>query len=297
MNKHFNKSVLVASCFLIAAAFSTPARALDDPLEAFPTEKKPAEQRVKALTAKQLDAIQMPTDSQSVVFSITEIPAGTTVTDENRDKLPEPYLQVFADGRVDCTNHKPTPDTARYTDKLSPAELTWLMHLIVNESKLMTLDSNKFDAALRARLNRSVGAAGDSLYYVATRAQKRDVVIPDGLLNLRPLRYEFGLAPFASVRRYVTFIIARAHLTPKERDDVLIQLNAQLSAELPGNPRFLIEHLSVVIQRPNQDQELGFTQVNEVGPKQFSEVMAFVTRNPKDGTQSARLNKREYSKR
>jgi hypothetical protein len=287
---------MALSWLLLAVVVSESARALDDPLDALPTERKPAEQRVKALTAKQLEAIQLPEDGKSVVFSITEVPAGTTVTDENRGKLPEPYLQVFADGRVDCTNQKNVPDTSRYSDTLTSAELTWLMHLVVNESKLMALDGNKFDAALRTRLNKSVGPQGDMLYRITTRTKTHEVIIPEGVLMVRRLRKDLGLAPFASMRRFARFIVARAHLTPKERDDVLIQLNAQLSGELPGNPRFLIEHLSGVMQQPNQDQNLDFTQVNEVGPKELSEVTAFVTRNPKDGKQSARLNALKYFK-
>ncbi len=136
---------LTLTLILFVRAYCAVAIAADDPLNAFPTAKKPIEDRVAGLSARELEALRLPQKKSELVLSIARAPAA--IDGEGQAKEPDPWLRVYADGRIDCGGFMNLPGPRR-TDQLSDAELTWLLHLAVNECQLLTRRTQELEEAV-----------------------------------------------------------------------------------------------------------------------------------------------------
>ncbi len=144
----------------------------------FPTPDNPVEERVKHLSDAEQQAIQVPENSDQLAFSV----AVFYPSDENRpeETEAEPWLRVFADGRAECKCALGIKSKASI-DKLTKSELTWLLHLAVNKSELLTRSTkeinDEYQNYLRSALRRP--KTRYLRYHVAVSSGKNDLVVPE----------------------------------------------------------------------------------------------------------------------
>ena len=216
----------------------------DDPWNAFPTADMSADERVKGLTAAQLQAIRIPENGADLVLSFSTI----RPTDGQQKSAPEDglWLRVFANGQIDCRSLISLP-TDRRSDTLTKPELAWLLHLAVNECQITKRSTKEIEDDFQRTVTK-LPVTGEPpshfRYYVKLPSGTDDLSIPEKALVVRPVRASMQLGAFASLNKYATWLVSRAYLgNPKERQSMLEQLNARLKKEHPAVPPFRIEHL------------------------------------------------------
>ena len=147
MNRRWFVVAVILSTLYAFALPITESKA-DDPLNAFPTAEDSADDRVKRLREAELQAIQVPVKRDQVVLSIA-----TASPLEEPDEPPtelEPWLLVFADGRINCGSQTPL-QTERRNDTLTRPELLWLLHLAVNECQILSRTTDEIDENYRTQ--------------------------------------------------------------------------------------------------------------------------------------------------
>jgi hypothetical protein len=292
---HKNLSVvalILATCTLTWRPAELRA---DDPLKAFPTAENSAADRVKRLNASELRAIKLPGDKNQLVFSMTVSPPSEGPQDA---AAAEPWLRVFADGRIDCSSHDLA--TERRDDKLTKDELLWLLHLAVNECQLLTRSTKDIETAYKKE-NPDPPPKDqpqrNEQYHVNLPSGTNDLILPEWALILRPLRGQMKLGAFSSLHTYARHLAARPFLgTSKERQELLDQLNARLKAEKPDLPPFRMEHLGSALQMKGFDLVAGFEQEIELEPNKFKRVMGTVMRKQKGMPPEFLIRTMDFSK-
>jgi hypothetical protein len=279
-------SIVSALAHILATAHAS------DPINAFPTSEKPVEARVKELTAEQLRAIELPSKHDDVVFSIAKIPIVGPPTNTE----PEPYLRVLADGRIDCKSLIGLPEVERRHDTLTKAELTWLLHLAVNECQVMRRTSRGIDDQYKKHPHGGLPPSPSFLYHVSASSRTNDLLIPENALVVKRLRAQLQLVPFASLNKYANFFIARAYLEPKERQPLLDELNTKLNIDLPDAPPFKFEHLGAAFSSPKLNLTAAFEQEIELEPNKFRRVIGTMVQKEKGGEPVCTFSSTEFSK-
>lgn len=272
---------------MLGFAWSATRLRADDPLIAFPTAERPAEQRVQELTENEREAIRLPADPDQVVFTLTENHFDGAEA-EGADV--KPWIRVFADGRTDCGHLLPFV-TERREDRLTSAELSWLLHLAVNECRMLSRTTQevaeeyeRWTGPSPSEARKLLDARRPFQYYVNLPAGENEIAVPQFVLVGRPLRARMKFDAFASLHKYVNFLTSRAFLgTDAEREAILAALNAKLAVEAAESPPFLIEHLisasSVTTPQPGFKQThvgAAFQQEISLGDNRFRRVLGTV---------------------
>ncbi len=282
---------------LLSAAIPVAEAHADDPLDAFPTAEKTAAQRVKGLSDAQREAIRLPEKGTDVVFSIAMLPTANGPGDAATKA--EPWLRVFADGRINCGSSMPL-SVERRDDTLTKAELAWLLHLAVDECQILSRTTKDIEAEFQqSRSAKPVpGEPQQSFQYrVELPSGKNELLIPEKALMLRPLRANLQLGAFASLNRYANFLAARAHLgDAKQRQSLLDQLNDKLKTEQPTAPAFRMEHLGGALNTPRVDLTAAFEQEIELEPGKFKRVTGSILRKEKGAPPAFSISAMEYMK-
>ncbi len=282
---------------LLAGALAIAEGRADDPLDAFPTAEKTVEQRVKGLSDAERQAIRLPEKGTDVVFSIAMLPTANGPGDGAAKT--EPWLRVFADGRINCGSSMPLPG-ARRDDTLTKAELAWLLHLAVDECQILSRTTKDIEAEYqRSRQARPVpGEPQQSFQYrVELPSGKNELLIPEKALMVRPLRASLQLGAFASLNKYANYLAARAHLgDAKQRQSLLDQLNEKLKTEQPTTPAFRTEHLGGALNTPTVDLTAAFEQEIELEPGKFKRVTGSILRKEKGVPPIFSIRAMEYTK-
>lgn len=290
-------TALVSIVATLTLASPIAAINADDPLKAFPTAENPAEERVKRLTEGELKALEIPDDADTVVFSIATGPASAGESPLTVEA--EPWLRVFADGKIDCGNVLPLPGKRR-SDMLTTPELTWLLHLAVNECVILDRTTSRIDAAYQQRGAKRVANSEPQNYYlyrVRLSSKSNDLMIPERALVVRPLRARLKLVAFASLNKYANYLVSRAHFgPPDERQSLLEHLNEELGAEYPDVPQFRMEHLGAAVNIQGFDLSAVFRQEIDLGDNRFKRVMGMVQRKEKGSEPTFSINAMEYEK-
>lgn len=285
LNKHLPLAFLCFAAILSSAAVSLCA---DDPLNTFPTAEEPVEDRVRRLTEADLKAIQLPENGEQLVLSVS---LGPNMDDEKEEAKPIQRLRVFADGRLECHTsipQAPSQFTEGRKDRLTHTELKWLLHLAVNECHILSRTSKDIADAFgeRGKQDFRRGLPRQYFHYhIAIPAGTNDLLLPEEVLTVRPLRSRMKLGAFASLNKYATFLIYRAYLGDvTERDRLLEQLNNKLQLEDPKLPPFRMEHLVLandatgIVMFKGAKLSAMFWQDVEIAPKKFLRVIANVSR-------------------
>jgi hypothetical protein len=302
MNTAVIDRVKLAALAVIIATFTFTcpifeSHAADDPLKAFPTRDDPVEARVNRLTEAELQAIKVPEAGDELIFSIAKGPAADTRQPDEAEV--EPWVRVFSDGRIDCGSLSGF-QVERRQDHLTKPELTWLLHLAVNECKFLSRSTKEVADDYQAR-GRTLPVKGDRLQYVhfhvALASGSNDLSVPEYALMLRPLRADMGLFPFASLKKYAVFLVSRAFLgDPKSRMALLHQLNSKLHAERLVVPSFRMEHLGAADCPLNHDLSAVFVQEIDLGGAHFKRVTGLVSRKEKGAEPIFSIQSMEYQK-
>jgi len=284
MNHHHLIRVLLP-CIISTLMHPLASLGADDPLNAFPTAEKPVDQRVSELTPAELQAIRVPAKDDQLVFSIAMVPFPADQKDDEQNDAAKtgPWLRVFANGRLDGGSHQ-QPSDQRRADTLTKAELTWLLHLAVNECQILTRSTNDiWDPPQKQPPNVLKGRPQRIYqYHLNLNSGKNDLLIPEMALVMRPTRNRLKLDAFASLNKYANYLVARAWLgDPTERQTLLDQLNEKLKADHPDLPPFAIEHLGAAVPLQNMDLSAVFQQEIVLGENQFKRVAGHILRKEK----------------
>jgi hypothetical protein len=282
MNSNKLRGVALLSCISLSV-IAIPELLADDPLNAFPTTDSPAEDRVKQLPDAELKMLQLAGTPDELVFSIATVPSPEAVKQGASE--PEPWLRVFADGRINCGSRINTT-TLRRDDKLTNAELMWLLHLAVNECKILsrTTPDIQVEKQEPGQKRPREGASSQLFkYHLKLLAGENDLQIPERALVLQPLRARMKLIAFGSLHKYANFLVSRAFLgEPAERQSLLEQLNRTLEREDANIPAFRMEHLGAANSAFNVGLFAMFQQEVELEQNRFKQVSGTIIRKDKD---------------
>jgi ankyrin repeat protein len=229
------------------------------------TEPTSAEDLVKSLSQQQRKQIELPTDPSTVVFSIHEsqqIPAPGSLA----------WFTVYANGRV-VSGSRLAPNATPVEAVLSQAELTWLLHLAVNECSILERASSDFENESARR--------GESfvVYEVAVKKGSKQLKIPQEALIVRPTRKRLGLDKFSTLSDFVTGLANRVHLGDRGQA-ILDAINAELAVKHPEVPSFELQHLRLAENHDNQQLMCTFEQELDLGDKRFEQVTGVYTASP-----------------
>lgn len=295
--KHDRFFGLMLVGIVLAAAFPVAGAHADDPLDAFPTAEKTVEQRVKGLSDAERQAIRLPEKGTDLVFSIAMVPTSNGPGDAATKA--EPWLRVFADGRINCGSSMPLP-VARRDDTLTKAELAWLLHLAVDECQILSRTTKDIEENFqRSRSARPVPGDPQQAfqYRVELPSGTNELLIPEKALMVRPLRASLQLGAFASLNKYANYLAARAHLgDARQRQSLLDQLNGKLKTEQPQVPAFRMEHLGGALNIQTVDLTAAFEQEIELEPGKFKRVTGSILRKEKGAPPIFSVRAMEYAK-
>ena len=274
----------------------------DDPLNALPTQELPVQQRVRQLSEAERHKVALPEDRGRRVLCISTdqpspAPAGLSA---------KPLLRVFADGRIEAQidlNRNPQ----LCEDQLTEDELTWLLHLAVNQCDLLNRTPDSVETVLAEFEQDSAGVVNDPQvrealsnryrYEVDLPAGQSNLFIPERALVVRPLRSRLDLAAFASLHSYVKFLAARACLGHEsERQAILAQINARLRVEHPGLPDFGIEHLDSAGTLEAGVHTAAFQQEIALGDNRYRRVLGVYIRRGMDAKAEITIVSNEFQK-
>jgi hypothetical protein len=303
------RCLIATWCVLIVIASRPREASADDPLNAFPESTAQLEERVNALTDQQRQSIQVPADADAIILSVSSLlpKPGQPISPNDR-----PWVEVRADGRINC-GALLAWSTDRREDQLTPAELSWLLHLAVNECKLLELTTESIDALYQKNAANATPTAkllraqsGPIRYRLDLARGKNELEIPSAALIDRKRRREWGLDPVASLNKYLSFLAARSFLGDAEsRETTLTQVNDQLQADAPGTRSFQIEHLTVAMSLLNGDPPPGVTKFDlsavfqqeiALGDNKYKKVLGTFNRETPDAAPTIRTSVLEYGK-
>ena len=289
--------VAVILSTLYAFALPTTESKADDPLNAFPTEEDSADDKVKRLCEAELQAIQVPVKRDQVVLSIAT--ASPSEEPGKPPAEPEPWLLVFADGRINCGSLAPL-QVSRRDDTLTESELLWLLHLAVNECRILSRSTEEIDEDYQAQQGKRPSKEEpqeEFRYQVQLPSGENDLTIPQRVLILRPLRAQMKLIAFASLHRYANFLVARAYLgNPRERQSLLEQLNERLKAADPNASPFRMEHLAGAVTSASVDLAALFQQEIALKENKYRKLTGHIMRKEKGMEPTFSIGAMEYTK-
>jgi len=270
-----NRSKFMWLAVLSLASAAPNARVFlraSEQLQDFPTAERPVEDRAARLSNTEQQAIQIPANPEQLVFSL----AAFYPADANHPEGTEadPWLRVFADGRAECKGALGGKGKASI-DKLTKSELTWLLHLAVNESQLLKRSTKEINDAyqndLRTASRRPVTRY--FRYHVAVSSGKNDLVVPELAVIALKTRAKMKLNGVASLNKYATFLDCRAILgDATERQNILKQLNEKVKAELADAPPLTIEDIQSASRVGSGFLMARFEKVTDRQSKKFRRI-------------------------
>ncbi|MBL9164579.1 MAG: hypothetical protein JNL18_17760 [Planctomycetaceae bacterium] len=251
------RAILVCGVVFLAAIQAADSIYADDSVGASPTTDNSAVECVKQLSREELSKIELPTDAEKTVFSFNFVARGGN--DQRSDALP--LLRVRADGEFECGNRAEryinvgTPEIRR-SGVLSKDELQWLLHLAINDCKMLlnTTASIEHEIEMNSKPTTKTSDVGQSaaesrlhdvyVFEVANRVASNKVEIPEKALISRSLRRKAKLDSVARLTTYANFLTMRAVLGDEKQVTALLSgLNDKLRVDFPDCPPFRIDHL------------------------------------------------------
>jgi len=238
---------------------------------------------VKTLDAEQLKRIELPTDLEAKVFVMYQRLFFEAQADEQL-----PWLTIYADGRIVCRSRaSATADPVEA--RLGKSELTWLMHLTVNECKL--LERNTADYVRKKRRT----GKGFFKYQLAVKSGSNELQLSQDTLVVKSLRRKLGLESFKVLHTYVNGLANRAHLGDKaEVEKVLKAINDELQKKHPEMPYFHLHHLVLADRSDDSRFVCSLKRKIDLGDRQYEEVTA--TYVLEDKKPKITINVRKYRK-
>lgn len=269
----------------------------DDPINAMPTPEESIKVKVAKLTAAEREAIELPDDTNQVVFQLTL----KRDADQADVASPEPWLRVYADGRIDATTTNLIPKNPHQrSDRLTEDELVWLLHLIINRCEALersTADILEAYAKIRDQPADDAEDRRSFHYHVHLADQMNTFAIPERVLITRPVRARMKLAIFASLHRYVSYLVAKAFLgEPAEREEIVRQLNKKLKKDHPNIPLFGMEHIAGAIRTDALSLSAVFMQEIELGDNRYQRVIAQISRKEDEDDLNIVIRIMDFSK-
>ena len=264
--------------FLLGGAAAVEA---DDPLNAFPTSADSTDDRVKRLTDAEREAIRTPEQGEKPVFIVARGLLNEGRLDATAEA--EPWLRVFPDGNIDCQALM-IANAERCKDKLTKSELDWLMHLAVNECGILKRSTNDVEADFRVHGQKSawVKGLGHGEYFrydLAATSGENDLQVREAAIMVRPVRARMKLNAFASLHKYVYFLVSRAYLGDlADRNTLLDELNAALKIKEPNVPAFRMDHLAGASTTDNVELFANFQQELALEEAKLKRVTGIVVR-------------------
>ncbi len=218
---------------------------------------------VKALSDLQLMRLELPADLNTQVFVMYQ-----TLPKRISSKQQRPWITVFADRRVVCPSFiSPTAEPVKAS--ISQAELTWLLHLAVNECGILEKRT-----AFYERKKRPTGK-GFFNYQLSVKYGSNQLQLPQDTLVIRSLRRKLKLDKFKGLHTFIRDLVNRAHLgNQSEVTKVIDAINAALQKQHPDLPLFQLHHLAYADRGDNSRFTCSFERKINLGDKQFEEVTA-----------------------
>ncbi len=197
-------------------------------------EPESAEQWVEELDASQLDRIALPDDPSTEIFVMYSGLYKNTNADSE-----SPLVTIYADGRIVCRSR--FVETAKpVSSKLTRDELTWLMHLAVNECRFLDVKSSDFE------LKKSRGSGGEFRLVVTLKSATNELRLPSESLIVKPLRRKLGLNGFKELNKYAESLVNSVNLAEEgDTQGILDAVNKKLAEEHPQFPLFGLRHLAL----------------------------------------------------
>jgi hypothetical protein len=265
-----------------------------------PPEQENLAEKVRALSKSELEAIRLPENRSELVLSIAAI--ADAKAGEAAAPKTEPWLRVFADGRIDCANPEIASDK-RHEDTLTQDELVWLLHLAVNECQILRRSTQGIADDIAKSGDRGPPKEEPNVnyeYHVKLPSGENDLSIPSRVLILRPLRGQLKLHNFGRLQPYAHWLAYRANLgKPKDRQQLLNQLNGTMLAEHPDLPLFRMEHLSgaaSVKTKLGDSSSAVFVQELPVGNNKYKKVTGMILTPPQGDKPLFKVSTMEFSK-
>ena len=238
---------------------------------------------VKALDDDSLQQIGMPKESDVKVFVMHH---GMSLGGQSKEQ--EPWVTVFANGRIVCRSRM-SQASKPVESKLDADELKWLLHLAVNECRLLERNSEDYEVK-KSRLGK-----GSFRYSVTVNSGKNQLELPQAALVVKSMRRKLDLDSFKKLHDYVGKIANRIHLGDEdEAKKILETVNRELEAKHSELPKFRLHHLSMADRGDGSRFVCSFNRVIDLGDRQFEEVTAYYVLE--DEQPQVRLNVRRYYK-
>ncbi len=231
-----------------------------------PEEPESADDWVTSLDDQSLRQIELPVDSDQTVF----------VMHHDRQLLEqakegEPWVTVFANGKIRCGSRM-SQSGKQVESKLKPNELKWLLHLAVNECRLLERSSEDYEVK-KSRLK-----LGSYRYLVTVKSGSNQLTLPEAALVVKSMQRKLDLGGFKKLNEYVHTIANRAHLGDEDEAKKILQaVNEELDSEYPELPSFQLHHLAMADRGNDNGFVCAFNRVIDLEDGRFENVTAIYT--------------------
>ena len=240
---------------------------------------KPPSELVKSISDLQRERISLSSDVESPVFTMS-LPTATP--------RKEPWMSVYANGRLIC-HGRLSPAASPVEAKISPDELKWLLHLAVNECKLLERESQSYPAP-----KRNIGK-GAFNYMINVKSGSNDLQLPMDYLIVKTRRRDSGLDNFKLLNMFATGIVNQAIFTDFEGSaEILQKINDDLNKNYPGRPPFQLQHLALADRFDSSTFVCSFEHEIFLGDHRFEKLTGVFT--AKGDETKVQVNALEYSK-
>lgn len=244
---------------------------------------KSASDWVKSLDDKLLQKIELSKDPDAKVFVMHH---AMSVGGQSNEQ--EPWITVFADGKIVCRSRM-SQAAKPVESKLNADERNWLLHLAVNECRLLERNSGDYKVK-----NRRLGK-GSFRYLVTVKSGSNQLELPQAALVVKSLRRKLDLDGFKELHGYVGTIANRVHLGDEEETKKILKaVNKELEAKHPELPSFQLHHLSMADCGDGIRFVCTFNRKIDLGDRQVEEVTAFYVLEGDEA--KVRVNVRKYTK-
>lgn len=238
---------------------------------------------VKTLSVEQLKSVELPDEPEAIVLAIYR-PASRLVSPDQH----KPQLTAFANGRVVCSGNV-SMNAKPVEGMITQEELTWLLHLAVNECGILSKDSKDYEKTKNHTGN------GFYKYELAVKPGSNKLTLPQDTLVVRSLRRKLGLDKFKDLSTYVMKLSNQVHIgSDSDAAKILRAINSKLADEHPDLPPFRPHHLTLADHGEDSQIICTFNRVIDLGDKQFEDITAYYT--IEENQPKIRFNVRRYSK-
>jgi len=241
------------------------------------------EDLVQTLSDRQLMRLEVPADLNTAVFSMYRpLPRKTS------SKRQQPWVTVFADKRLVCRSIS-SPTAKPVKTSISQAELTWLLHLAVNECEILEKRTSSYGR------KKQHSRKGVYKYQLSVKSGSNQLQLPKEALIVKSLSRKLKLDNFKVLHTFVMSLANRAHLGDQTQSTKILDIiNAELQKKHPDLPLFQLHHLAYADRADHSKFICSFKRKIDLGEKRFEEVFAvYVVDEHKP---RVRINVRKYSK-